>query len=176
MSYNRILVQLKLRPEVHGKLVRSAEAHGRSVTSEVLSRIGFAADYRIEEAIGDLAELIAGRANDHLGGQSIQGTFGSNEFDAAYRARFLGVVRDSLTIVLNKLGAEPGTLTVDDFPVSQGISWDLPSKMRAPDEGDQSADGLLLGRIGKALRLGTLDEIGEFTVVEKLDNKQERKQ
>jgi hypothetical protein len=77
----------------------------------------------------------------------------------ARRSEILALTRDAMVKVLADLGAAssvPTSAVPDEAEVAEpemvaGITFDLAKKIRAPRENDDTPEGRLLARVGKAL-------------------------
>jgi len=206
---NKVLIQLRVSPDERDELRDAGTRAGRSLPNEILYRLG---EYRrgspggIERAIGDLAAVIAGRADatlsdlfgnppvmlisdeardparvllnvsadfadrregmfDDVNGiprGSAAGRYRRDFADpkmAARRSEILALTRDAMVKVLNDLGAASSVPTsavpveakVAEADMVAGITFDLAKKIRAPRENDDTPEGGVLARVGKAL-------------------------
>ena len=200
IAENKVLIQLRISSDERDELRDAGARAGRSLPNEILYRLG---EYRrgspgeIDRAIGDLAAIIARRADAtlsdlfgnpalnvsvdfaDLGGMSdvsgirrgVAALAGfldqvggyrrdfANPKMAARRSEILALTRDAMVKVFDDLGAAssvPTSAVPEEAEVTgpdmvAGITFDLAKKIRAPRENDDTPEGRLLARVGKAL-------------------------
>ncbi len=154
----REIVQLRLSPEEYGRLKEEADAEGRSVPAEIRRRLALGR-YGMPGAIGDLATIIAARADDAL-----DQLFGLPELwvdeemtvevaNEARRCDVLATTRDAFVKVLNDLGANDRPPASDQMTPEElvtGITWDLATRMRTRT-GKDDAEGRILAHVAEGL-------------------------
>jgi hypothetical protein len=208
ISDNKVLIQLRISPEERDELKDAGTRAGRSLPNEILYRLG---EYRrgspggVDRAIGDLAAVIAGRADatlsDLFGNPRVTlirneardstgvllnvsadfadpqgmfdvvsgiprdfaaGRYRRNFADpkmAARRSEILALTRDAMVKVFDDLGAASAVPTSGAHDAAEvtgpdmvaGITFDLTKKIRTPRQDDDTPEGRVLARIGKAL-------------------------
>lgn len=153
----RDIIQLRVSPKEFEILKKAAETSGRSVPAEVRHRLALT-DFRPNQAIGDLATIIAERADDalyQLFGPAEEWLPDTTQEDAdeGRRRDWLATTREALVKVLNDLGASEQPPASDQMTPAElvtGITWDLATRAKTRT-GKDDAEGRILARIGEAL-------------------------
>jgi hypothetical protein len=111
------LIQLRLSEDEADELRDAGKTEGRSLPKEIQYRLhAYQSGVGVSRALGNLAAIIVERAGRHIP---------PTDNPQQDRAKLLATVRDALVWTLDSLGAEARRPAGDDFPLSQGISWDL---------------------------------------------------